>query len=394
MTTETKPTALSAQELTRYSRHLILPEVGREGQERLRRASVLIVGAGGLGSPAALYLAAAGIGRIGMADFDNVEEHNLQRQILHGSSDIGRPKVESAAARLTDLNPYIRISSHPDGLSPDNSTALFSKYDLILDGTDNFATRYLNNDSAFFAGKPLVYGSIFRFEGQASLFHPTDGTPCYRCLFPDPPPPGKIPNCADAGVLGALPGAIGSFQAIEAIKHLLGIGENLRGRLLIFDALAMTFRTINIKKDPDCPLCGGQPRISRIDPENYAFSCQQEADMESGNGKGGPPLEVTVEETRGLVKRDSGDLDLLDVREPYEVEICRIAGAREIPMDHIPQRIDELPRDRPLLVYCHHGMRSLHVVKYLRDRGFPLAQSVRGGIDAWAREIDSGMARY
>ncbi len=391
--------SLTPEELARYSRHLALPEVGKAGQERLRASKVLVVGAGGLGSPAALYLAAAGVGTIGMADFDRVETHNLQRQILHGTEQVGNLKTTSAEKRLKSLNPHVAVRLHHEGVTPGNSVALFSEYDVIVDGSDNFPTRYLNNDSAFLAGKPVVYGSLFRFEGQASFFHPRAGTPCYRCLFPDPPAPDTVPNCSEAGVMGALPGIVGSLQAMEAIKHLLGIGETLRGRLLIFDLLTVRFRTLNIKKDPACPLCGEQARIKSIVPNNYDFSC-------ASDGKTGPdprmkssdsgtcPLEVSVHEVQALLKESSGNVLLVDVREPHEVEICRIDGSRTLPMAEIPNHLDSLPHDRRLLVYCHHGYRSLQVTKYLRDKGFPAVSNVRGGIDAWGKEVDPSLPRY
>ncbi len=391
----TAQSTLKAEELARYSRHIVLPEVGREGQERLSRSKVLIVGAGGLGSPAALYLAAAGVGELGLVDFDRVEEHNLQRQILHGTAEIGTPKVESARRRLSDLNPHVLVRPHGEGVSTENSTALFSQYDLIVDGSDNFPTRYLNNDSAFFAAKPLVYGSIFRFEGQVSVFHPSHGSPCYRCLFPTPPEPGRIPNCAEAGVFGALPGVIGSMQAMEAIKFLLGIGKPLLGRLLVFDALGMTSRVINLKKDPSCPLCGEDPRITDIRPERYDFTCSaEEAAGETTSDAPALPLELSVEEARERLGQASENFFVLDVREPYETEICRLPGAIPIPMRQISAQTTALPGDKPILVYCHHGMRSLHVVKFLRDRGFPQACNLQGGIDAWARKCDPEMPRY
>lgn len=396
-TNATAQTSLNARELARYSRHIMLPEVGREGQERLRDSSVLIVGAGGLGSPAALYLAAAGVGEIGLVDFDRVEEHNLQRQILHGTGEIGTPKVVSARRRLNDLNPHVRIQTLEEGVAAENSVSLFSQYDVIVDGSDNFPTRYLNNDSAFFAAKPLVYGSIFRFEGQVSVFHPWDGSPCYRCLFPEPPAPGKIPNCAEAGVFGALPGVIGSVQAMEAIKLLLGIGEPLRGRLFVFEALGMTTRTINLKKDPACPLCGSNPGINRIEARHYTFDCgvdREPSTVSEETTEAPTPLEITVKEARDRLAHNPEAVLLLDVREPYETEICRLPGATTIPMDKIPGAASALPREIPILVYCHHGMRSLHMAKYLRQIGFPLASSLRGGIDAWARECDPNLPRY
>ncbi|MFA5056979.1 MAG: molybdopterin-synthase adenylyltransferase MoeB [Opitutaceae bacterium] len=384
---------LSPAELSRYSRHVLLDEVGIEGQRKLAAARVLVVGAGGLGSPAALYLAAAGIGTLGLADLDRVEEHNLQRQILHDTPAIGRPKVESAAQRLTALNPHIRVQLHRDGVTPASAVALFSAYDLIVDGTDNFPTRYLNNDAAFFARRPLVYGSIFKFEGQVSVFDPSRDGPCYRCLFPEPPPPGSVPNCGEAGVFGALCGVIGSLQAMEAIKYLLGIGQPLRGRLLVFDALAQQIRTLNLRRDGQCPLCGSDPRILQIDAAAYDFHCTAPAAGSTGSDHGGIP-ELSVEDVRRLFETPDGQVLLLDVREPYETRICRIEGSRHIPMRAISERLGELPRDRHILVLCHHGSRSRHVAEQLRARGFPTVSNVAGGIDAWAERIDPQMRRY
>ncbi len=390
---------LTPRELARYSRHIVLQEVGRKGQERLRSSKVLVVGAGGLGSPASLYLAAAGIGTIGVADFDRVEEHNLQRQILHGTTDVGNFKADSAEKQIHRLNPHVEIRLHEQGVSADNSVGLFSEYDVVVDGSDNFSTRYLNNDSAFFAGKPLVYGSIFKFEGQASFFNPRAGTPCYRCLFPEPPRPGAVPNCGEAGVFGALPGVIGSIQAMEAIKYLIGIGELLAGRLLVFDALRMNFRSLNLRKDPGCPLCGEQAEIDSVRSENYDFSCSAGKNAEensSGNrDKADPwPLEISVHKARSLLKADRSKVFLLDIREPYETEICRIEGSETIPMNEISEKLGSIPRDRHVLVFCHYGGRSLQTTKYLRNKGFPSVSNVAGGIDAWADEFDPSMPRY
>ena len=320
------PPELSPAELARYSRHILLPGVGIEGQRKLAAARVLVVGAGGLGSPAALYLAAAGIGTIGIADFDKVEAHNLQRQILHDTPSVGRPKVESAAARLASLNPHIRVVPHPEGVTAANALALFSGYDIVVDGTDNFPTRYLNNDAAVLARRPLVYGSIFQFEGQVSVFDPARGAPCYRCLFPEPPPPGSVPNCGEAGVLGALCGTIGSLQALETIKLLLGIGEPLHGRLVAFDALSGRFRTIALRRDPACPLCGTAPSIRELRAETYVFGCATPPATAATDAAGAAdpvPREVDVATARDLLAR--GEAELLDVREPYEHAICRIA---------------------------------------------------------------------
>ncbi len=382
---------LSPAELSRYSRHILLDQIGLEGQRRLAASRALVIGAGGLGSPAALYLAAAGVGTIGIADFDRVEEHNLQRQLLHDSRSVGRLKVESAAERLAQINPFVRVVPHADGVTVENAVKLFSEYDVILDGTDNFTTRYLNNDAAFFARKPLVYGSIFRFEGQVAVFDPARGGPCYRCLFPEPPPPGEIPNCAEAGVVGALCGVIGSLQAMEALKLLANFGEPLLGRLLTYDALSQRFNTISLPRDPDCPLCGVHPRIQTLQLENV--SCQSPAPSSSMSDHS-VPLEISVEETRQLLQNSPDTVALIDVRESHERAICRIEGAIHIPMRQIPEQLDELPRNKHLLIQCHHGGRSMRVTEFLRSRGFTDVSNVAGGIDAWALQIEPGMNRY
>ncbi len=384
---------LSPAELARYSRHILLPGVELDGQRRLAAAKVLVVGAGGLGSPVALYLAAAGIGTLGVADFDRVEAHNLQRQILHDTPSVGLPKIDSALARLRALNPHIDVVPHADGVTATNALELFSAYDVIVDGTDNFPTRYLNNDAAVLAGRPLVYGSIFQFEGQVSVFDPRKGAPCYRCLFPEPPPPGSVPNCGEAGVLGAVCGTIGSLQALEAIKLILGVGEPLHGRLVVFDALALRFRTINVRRDPACPICGTAPTIRSLRPEAYSFGCATPA----AAGPAAPdtaeaaPFEIAPRAARERLDRGAA---LLDVREPYEHAICRIPGSRLLPMRQVPSVLNDLPRDRDLLVLCHHGARSARVVEFLRANAFDRAINIAGGIDAWAEEIDPTLQRY
>ena len=385
---------LSAEELSRYSRQVLLEEVGVAGQRKLAAARVLVVGAGGLGSPAALYLAAAGVGVLGLADNDQVEVHNLQRQIVHDTAAVGQPKVESAARRLAALNPHVKLQLHDRGVTPANAIALFSGYDLIVDGSDNFPTRFLNNDAAFFARRPLVYGSIFKFEGQVSVFDPANGGPCYRCLFPEPPPPGSVPNCGEAGVFGALCGVIGSLQAMEAVKYLLGIGESLRGRLLVCDALTLQFRTLNLPRDPRCPLCGREPSIRQIDAAAYQSGCGDPAPVAGQPASAEVPPEISVEQARDLLAAKAGRSFLLDVREPYEVEICRIEGGVQIPMRQVPARLGELPRDRHLLVICHHGDRSRRVAGYLRSQGFPAVSNVQGGMAAWAERLDPAMRRY
>jgi molybdopterin/thiamine biosynthesis adenylyltransferase/rhodanese-related sulfurtransferase/molybdopterin converting factor small subunit len=379
---------LSQPELLRYSRHLILPEVGLHGQRKIKAASVLIVGAGGLGSPLALYLAAAGVGRIGLVDFDVVDESNLQRQILHGTANVGRPKLESARARLADLNPGVRVETHETRLTSGNALDIIRGYDIVADGTDNFATRYLVNDACALLGKPNVYGSIFRFEGQASVFDAARG-PCYRCLYADPPPPGLVPSCAEGGVLGVLPGVIGVIQGIETLKLILGVGETLIGRLLLFDALAMRFRELTLRKDPDCPLCGERRSITAlIDYEQFCGLTPTEQANAEADG-----VELTVKELQALQARGE-DLVLIDVREPHEFEIARIPGARLIPLATLPERLAELDSSRPIVLHCHHGTRSMRALEMLRRAGFRKLRNLRGGIDSWSREIDPAVPRY
>lgn len=381
---------LTPHQLARYSRQILLPQVGTAGQAKLLQARVLIIGVGGLGSPIGLYLAAAGIGTLGLADFDHIEEHNLQRQILHTHASIGRPKIESARDRLLELNPDLQIELHPEGIQPETAIDTFAKYDLVVDGTDNFSTRYLNNDAAYFARKPLIYGSIFRFEGQVSVFHPAGGAPCYRCLFPIPPAPGTVPNCAEAGVFGALCGLVGSAQAMETVKHILGQGDSLAGKILVIDALNMQFRRVSIKKDPNCPLCSPHATIRKIEAATYDVACEMKETHEFMSTT--CPLEIDIHETKRLL--EDGGTFLLDVREPFEVAICQIPGSRSIPMRNIPEEIDQLPKDTRILVYCHHGGRSQNVTTFLRENGYPQVSNVDGGIDAWAREYDPSMQRY
>jgi len=374
---------LNTQELQRYSRHLIMPEVTAEGQRRLKAARVLCIGAGGLGSPAALYLAAAGVGTIGIVDFDEVDLSNLQRQILHGTKDIGRAKLESAQERLRDINPEIEIELYRCRFSSENAPQIVSEYDVVVDGSDNFATRYLSNDICVFAHKPNVYGSVFRFEGQTTVFAPHLGGPCYRCLFPEPPPPESVPNCAQAGVLGVLPGIIGTLQAIETIKLVLGIGAPLIGRLLYFDALQIKFRELNLRRDPHCPVCGENPTIfSPIDYEQFCGAREDEA--------------ISVMSVRELKRKmDAREpFQLIDVREPFEVEIAQIDGAKLIPLGQIAERTDELQREHTIVVHCHSGQRSAEAVRLLQQRGFTNVYNLEGGIDAWSDEIDSSVPRY
>lgn len=386
---------MEPEELARYSRHIILPEIGREGQERLRAAKVLIIGMGGLGSPAGLYLAAAGVGTLGLADFDTVEAHNLQRQILHDNDRVGTPKLESAMARLRALNPGVILMPHPEGITVENAAEVFSRYDIIVDGTDNFPTRYLNNDAAVLAKRPLVYGSIFRFEGQVSVFAPHLGGPCYRCLFPEMPEPGSVPNCEEAGVLGALPGIVGSYQAMETIKWITGAGTSLMGRLLVMDCLAMTHRTLNLKRDPECPVCGEHPMIRELRADSYEWSCAPDAKPEDPVGMESEySTEITVAEAHQRLTAEGERPILLDVREDYEREIAAIPAHLAIPMQEVPDRLGELPRDKEIIVHCHHGGRSLQVTGFLRSKGYAKAQNLKGGIDGWAVEIDPTLQRY
>ncbi len=374
---------LSAEELQRYSRHLMMPEVTSEGQRRLKAARILCIGAGGLGSPAALYLAAAGVGTIGIVDFDDVDLSNLHRQILHGTKDIGRSKLESARDRLRDINPEIEIELHKCRFSSENASQLVAQYDVVVDGSDNFPTRYLSNDVCVFARRPNVYGSVFRFEGQTTVFAPHLGGPCYRCLFPEPPPPDSVPNCAQAGVLGVLPGIIGMLQAIETIKLIVGIGETLVGRLLHFDALKVKFRELNLRRDPGCPVCGENPTIfSPIDYEQFCGGRNEEA----------IPTMSAPELKR---KMDACEpFELIDVREPFEYEIARIDGAKLIPLGEIAERVNELQRERPIVVHCHSGQRSAQAVRLLQQRGFANLYNLEGGIDAWSDQIDPSVPKY
>ncbi|MGB3681876.1 MAG: molybdopterin-synthase adenylyltransferase MoeB [Rubrobacteraceae bacterium] len=377
---------LSNEEIGRYSRHLIMPEVALDGQKKLKQAKVLTIGTGGLGSPLALYLAAAGVGTIGIVDFDVVDESNLQRQILHGTSDVGRPKVDSARDKLEDINPNVNIVVHEEALTSENALDILADYDVIVDGTDNFPTRYLVNDACVLLGKPNVYGSIFRFEGQASVFWAEEG-PCYRCLYPEPPPPGLVPSCAEGGVLGILPGAIGTIQATETVKLILGIGEPLVGRLLLYDALGMSFREMKLRKDPNCPVCGENPTVTELIDYQEFCGIPQAAAAEQEN----KVPEITVQELKA--KMDNGGIQVLDVREPYEYEIANI-GAPLIPLGELPQRYEELDRDQPLAIHCRSGARSANAVKLLQERGFENVYNVEGGILAWSEEIDPSLPQY
>jgi molybdopterin/thiamine biosynthesis adenylyltransferase/rhodanese-related sulfurtransferase len=385
--------ALSRDEISRYSRHLIMPEVGMEGQRRLKAASVLIIGAGGLGSPLAMYLAAAGVGRIGLVDYDVVDASNLQRQVIHGTKDIGRPKLDSARDRLLDINPHIEVETYNEPLTSENALDLFAGYDVIVDGTDNFPTRYLVNDACVLLGKPNVYGSIFRFEGQATVFDARIG-PCYRCLFPEPPPPGLVPSCAEGGVLGVLPGTIGAIQATETIKIILGIGEPLVGRLMLYDALLMRFETVKLRKNPDCPICGDHPTVTElIDYEQFCgMPGHDHSEFYSENERLAPAIDV--EEVKARL--DAGDdFILLDVREPHEWAISDIDRAtHHIPRGDILEHLGELDTARDIVVYCKTGGRSADVVMQLKEHGFERVMNMVGGINAWAEDIDPALPIY
>ena len=382
-----RATALTKEEIERYSRHLILPEVGVEGQLKLKKARVLLVGAGGLGAPLALYLSAAGVGTLGLVDFDVVERSNLQRQVIHGTGDIGRKKIESAAASIAAINPNVRVVRHELALSSENALDIIRDYDIVADGTDNFPTRYLVNDACVLLGKPNVYGSIFRFEGQASVFAAADA-PCYRCLYPEPPPPGLVPSCAEGGVLGILPGIIGLIQATEVVKLILGLGESLQGRLLLYDALAMRFRELKLRKDPDCPICGTHRTITKlIDYNQFCGVPQASATPATVAGEIDP---VAVK-----ARLDSGeDFQLIDVREPQEYQICNIPQARLIPLGELPKRLHELDRSRPIVVHCKTGGRSAKAAELLRQNGFTGMLNMTGGILAWSDKVDPAVPKY
>lgn len=389
--------ALSNEEIQRYSRHLIMPEVGMEGQKKLKAASVLLIGAGGLGSPLGMYLAAAGIGRIGLVDYDTVDYSNLQRQIIHGTSDVGRPKLDSARDRINDINPYVQIDTYEVPLTSDNALEIFEPYDVIVDGTDNFPTRYLTNDASVILGKPNVYGSIFRFEGQASVFYAKEG-PCYRCLFPEPPPPGLVPSCAEGGVLGILPGTIGAIQATETIKLILGSGTTLIGRLLLYDALNMSFDEVRLRKNPDCPVCGEHPTVTKL--IDYEQFCGMPAHDRSLYGAGHDDTQNGVPQMSPAdlkTRLDDGEpLFILDVREPHEWEISNLAnyGAVLIPKGQVLDRMGELDTAQEIVVQCRTGGRSAEIVRLLQQHGYSKLHNLDGGINRWAKDVDSSVPRY
>jgi adenylyltransferase/sulfurtransferase len=380
----------SNDEIARYSRHLIMPEVTLEGQKRLKAASVLCIGAGGLGSPIALYLAAAGIGRMGLVDGDTVDFSNLQRQILHGTKDVGRKKLNSAKDRIREVNPNVQVDLYDTFFTAENAREIVEPYDIVIDGTDNFPTRYLSNDICVFLKKPNVYGSIFRFDGQCTVFAPHLGGPCYRCMFPEPPPPGMVPSCAEGGVLGVLPGIIGVMQAIEAVKLIMGIGETLMGRMIAFDALKMKFREFKLRKDPKCPVCSENPTITElIDYDQFCGIPQAKAAEDAE-----PHVpSVTVQELKA--KQDRGDkFVLLDVREPFEWDICHIPGAKLIPLGNLPSRMSELDSADEILLQCKSGARSARALRLLQEAGFSKLANVEGGILAWAEQIDTSVPKY
>jgi adenylyltransferase/sulfurtransferase len=383
-----EPAALSKDEILRYSRHLIMPEVGMEGQLKLKSARVLLVGAGGLGAPLGLYLAAAGVGRIGIVDFDVVDFTNLQRQVIHGTSDVGRKKLDSAADRMREINPFVVIDKHEVPLSSENALDILRDYDIVVDGTDNFPTRYLVNDACVLLGKPNVYGSIFRFEGQATVFA-YEGGPCYRCLYPEPPPPGLVPSCAEGGVLGILPGTIGLIQATETVKLILGRGEPLVGRLLLYDALAMRFRELRLRKNPDCPVCGDHPTVTRlIDYQQFCGVPQHPVAADA-------PQDSDIDAVEVKAKMDRGEpFVLIDVREPHEYQICRIPSAKLIPLGELPKRVNELNTADEIVAHCKSGVRSARAVDFLKKAGFRKVRNMRGGILAWSDRVDPTVPKY
>ena len=387
VTGEAAAPSLSNQEILRYSRHLIMPEVGMDGQLKLKQAKVLLIGTGGLGAPLGLYLAAAGVGKLGLVDFDVVDFTNLQRQVTFGSSDVGKPKIAAARERLSNLNPDIQIETFETKLTSENALELFKDFDIVVDGTDNFPTRYLVNDACILLGKPNVYGSIFRFEGQVTVFGMPDG-PCYRCLYPEPPPPGLVPSCAEGGVLGVLPGIVGSIQAMETIKLILGRGENLIGRLLLFDALGMKFRELKLRKNPDCPMCGAHRTIHQL-IDYYEFCGVRGEEAPAPNVQ---VPEVTPREVKARLDRGE-DLFILDVREPHEYQICNLKG-HLIPLGELPRRVHELDSSREIVAHCRSGKRSAEAVDFLRKAGFRKIWNLKGGILAWSEEVDPSVPKY
>jgi sulfur-carrier protein adenylyltransferase/sulfurtransferase len=385
--TETPTARLSKEEILRYSRHLIMPEVGMDGQLKLKQAKVLTIGAGGLGAPLALYLAAAGVGKLGMVDFDVVDFTNLQRQVIHGTSDVGKPKLQSARESIAEINPNVEVVPYETRLTSENALDIFKDYDIVADGTDNFPTRYLVNDACVLLGKPNVYGSIFRFEGQASVFYAKEG-PCYRCLYPEPPPPGLVPSCAEGGVLGVLPGIIGSIQALETIKLIIRQGQPLIGRLLLFDALHLKFRELKLRKNPECPVCGAHPTVTKLIDYDQFCGVRGEDHI----------IPVTVPEISARAVKQMMDerkpFVLVDVREPHEYQICSIPGSKLIPLGEVPRRMHELNSADEIVVHCRSGQRSAQAVGFLMKAGFRKIHNLQGGVLAWAREVDPTMPIY
>jgi molybdopterin/thiamine biosynthesis adenylyltransferase/rhodanese-related sulfurtransferase len=383
-------TELSNEEIKRYSRHIIMPEMGMEGQKKLKAAKILLVGAGGLGSPLGLYLGAAGVGRLGLVDFDVVDYSNLQRQIIHSSKDVGRPKLQSAKDKIQGINPYAQVDTYETVLKAGNAMDIIKEYDLVIDGTDNFQTRYLVNDACALLGKPNVYGSVFRFEGQASVFYAKQG-PCYRCLYPEPPPPGLVPSCAEGGVMGVLPGLIGVIQATEAVKLVLGQGRSLIGRLLLYDALEMKFRELKLRKNPQCPLCGENPTIKAlIDYDQFCGITPQLTVAATDSDRSD---EITPEELKARLDRGE-KVKIIDVREPHEYEICRLPNTTLIPLGQVVSRLNELNPDEEIVVHCKMGARSAKAVDQMRKSGFRKVKNLKGGIDLWAQNVDPNMPRY
>src|SRR5229473_2985648 len=381
------PVTLSKEEILRYSRHLIMPEVGMDGQLKLKSAKVLLIGTGGLGAPLGMYLAAAGVGRIGLVDFDVVDFTNLQRQVIHGTKDVGRKKLDSAADTMLDINPFVEIDRHEVALSSENALQILRDYDIVVDGTDNFQTRYLVNDACVLLGKPNVYGSIFRFEGQATVFA-TESGPCYRCLYPEPPPPGLVPSCAEGGVLGILPGTIGLIQATETVKLILGIGEPLVGRLLLYDALAMRFRELKLRRNLECPVCGDHPTIHELIDYQQFCGIQNQPHEPA-------PVEGDIEPAEVKAKMDRGDqFVLIDVREPHEYQICSIPNAKLIPLGDLPKRVNELDSADEIIAHCKSGMRSAKAVEFLKQAGFRKVRNMKGGILAWSDKVDPTVPKY
>ena len=384
--------SLSQDEILRYSRHLIMPEVGMEGQEKLKAGKVLLIGTGGLGSPAALYLAAAGVGTLGLVDFDKVDFSNLQRQIIHSTSSVGKPKVQSAKERMAEINPNVKVVTYDEMLTKDNIMRIIKDYEIVLDGTDNFQTRYLVNDACVFTKKPFVYGSIFRFEGQVTVFYPFKG-PCYRCLFAEPPPPGMVPSCAEGGVLGILPGVVGVIQATEVVKLLLGKGEPLVGRLMLYDALKMNFREVKFRRNPKCPVCSDNPTIKELqDYEAFCGLTRGQEDQQRYQGAAGMPV-ITAKELKAKMDRKE-KFTLIDVREPNEFQINRIPGAKLIPLGNVAEHVHELDSADEIIVNCHFCGRSAKAVEFLQKMGFKKVKNLTGGIDAWSQDVDPSCPRY